>query len=458
VGKLKLGVMFMDNFNIGAITDVVEGQKLQSMPNEVGNISIQSNNGHPWSFSSELLSSHLLAIGGIGTGKTNLLYHIVKQVIESITSNDIIVFFDSKGDFLKRFYRHGDYVIGNSHQYSNYSLSKWNIYKELAVNGSISREDTIREVSTSLFRKRIDSAKDPTFANGARDIFAAIIEAQFRNGITNQSNATLRDTFRSIDISAIKKIIDAHHDLKWINVYMHNEGSSTTQSFLSPLGSVVNDVFSAHFAEIGDFSIREAIKQRGGKSVFLEYDIVNSNLLDSVYTVLLDLASKDSLGNESRDRYVYFVLDEFPLIPKLNYIDNLLNFGRSRGVRVIAGIQNINQVKNTYDDSLGMSILSGFSTCVAFRLFDDESRKFISDRHGKNRKIIRLPYADSQRNGEQEYERGNVIEDWDITTLQRGECIVSLPNKNPYSFFPTLYPEPSERIVIGNPTLKIQLL
>jgi len=239
---------------------------------------------------------------------------------------------------------------------------------------------------------------------------------------------------------------------------MLNEGSATTQSFLNPLWSVVNEVFSAHFAEAGDFSIKKAIKDRGGKSIFLEYDIVNSNLIDTIYTVLLDLASKDALGNTDENRHVYFILDEFPLIPKLNYIDNLLNFERTRGVRVIAGIQNNNQVKNTYGDSLGTSILSGFSTYAAFHLFDEESRRFISERHGTNRKLIQVDYIDASRNGEQEYERGNVIEDWDFVKLQQGQCIVSLPDKNPYLFYPTKYPEPQERITIGTiPTPKIQI-
>lgn len=430
--------------------EVIEGQKLLDMPVNEGEIAIPSSKGNAWCFDRNLLSSHILAIGSIGSGKTNLLYHIVKNVIHSITNNDIIIFFDSKGDFLKRFYRKGDYVIGNSKQYSNYELSKWNIYKELTVTGSISREDTIREISTSLFKKRIDAAKDPTFASGARDIFAAILEAQFRNNEGNQSNYSLRQRLRSIDIKAIKENVDKYSDLQWINMYMHNEGSATTQSFLSPLGSVVNDVFSAHFAEIGEFSIREAIRKRGGKSVFLEYDIVNSNLLDTVYSVLLDLACKDALGNESKDRHVYFVLDEFSLIPKLNYIDNLLNFGRSRGVRVIAGIQNINQIKNVYGDSLGTSILSGFSTHLVFRLFDEESRKFVADRHGKNRKMVRLPYNDATQSGKQEYEHGYVIEDWDIVALQKGECMVSLPYANPYLFYPSLFPEIDMQIDIKN--------
>lgn len=438
--------------NVNTQSEVIEGQKLTEMIAQQGEISINSSCGNAWSFDRNLLSSHMLAVGSIGSGKTNLIYHIVKSIISNISERDIIIFFDSKGEFLNRFYRSNDYVIGNTNQYSKYPLSKWNLYKELSVPGSISREDTIREVATSLFRKSIDRAKDPTFASGARDIFAALIEAQFRDNDSNQDNASLRKFMGRLDIKGIKERIDKHPELHWINMYMHSEGSATTQSFLSPLGSVVHDVFTAHFAEVGNFSIREAIQKRGGKSIFLEYDIVNSNLIDTVYTVLLDLASKEALGNEERDRYVYFVLDEFPLIPKLNYIDNLINFGRSRGIRVIAGIQNINQVKSVYGDSLGTSILSGFSTHMAFRLFDKESRDFVSERHGRNRKLVRLPYSDASQSGSQVYEHGNVIEDWDMVALQNGECIVSSPSGNPCRFFPTLYPETRREIVIvSNP-------
>lgn len=431
--------------------DVLAGQRLMPMPRTDaanGSITVNSSQGNCWSFEPGLLSSHMLAIGSIGSGKTNLLYHIAGQIVPGITGRDIIIFFDSKGDFLRRFYRPGDYVIGNSVQYAGYQLSKWNLYKELDVPGSIGREDTIREIATCLFRKQIDSARTPAFAQGARDIFAAIIEAQLRDGDGRQDNLSLRQMMRALNIPAIKAKIGKYPDLQWVNMYMHNESSATTQSFLTPLGSVVNDVFTAHFAQTGSFSIREAVRRRAGKSVFLEYDIVNSNLIDTVYTVLLDLASKEALGNEEENRYVYFVLDEFPLIPKLNYIDNLLNFGRSRGVRVIAGIQNVNQVKSIYGESLGTSILSGFSTCLAFRLFDEESRRFVSDRHGKNLRLVRLPFFDAQQNGSQQYEQGNVIEDWDITALRKGECLVSLPEGNPYKFFPALYSEPEGRISI----------
>jgi len=436
---------------------VTEGQALQDMPFGIGEMSIRSSKGNSWSFNHKLLSSHILAIGSIGTGKTNLLYHLVKEVINSLTDKDIVIFFDSKGDFLKRFYRVNDYVIGNSQQYAGYNPAKWNIYKEIRNGGSLSREDTIREIATSLFRKRMNESREPTFASGARDIFAAIIESQFRENASNLNNSSLRKKIRDLDVNFLKSMIERHADMRWINMYIHDARSATTQSYLSPLGSVVNDVFSAHFAEAGDFSIREALRQKGGKSIFLEYDIVNSNLLDSVYTVLLDLASKDALGSETDDSKVYFVLDEFPLIPKLGYIDNLLNFGRSRGVRVIAGIQNISQVMNTYEGTLGTSVLSGFSTYLAFRLFDEASRKFVSERHGQNRKRMRIPISDILQNPSPGYERGLTIEDWDIVSLRNGECIVSLPDKNPYRFYPALYPEPQHRITISKPSPQIEI-
>lgn len=432
------------------ISKVVNGQALVDMPLRAGNVSIQSRYGQPWNFDEELFSSHMLTLGSIGSGKTNLLYHVVNSIISKVTEGDVLIFFDSKGDFLRRFYREGDYVIGNSQQYAGYPLTRWNIYQELAFVGSTSREDTIREIASSLFRKQMETAKDPTFVSGARDIFTALLEAQLRQPSfgAERNNATLRRTLGRATLQDIKAAVDKYPDLRWVSIYMHNEGSATTQSYLSPLSSVVHDVFAAHFAEAGEFSIRRALHERGGKSIFLEYDIVNSSLIDTVYTVLLDLASKDALGNTTQRKNAYFILDEFPLIPKLSYIDNLLNFGRSRGVKVIAGIQNINQITGKYGESLGISILSGFSTYMIFRLFDEESRRFVCARHGKNRRMIQLPYADAIESGRQEYEQGNAIEDWDLVALQNGECIISLPTGDPCRFYPTLYqnPLPEERL------------
>lgn len=51
----------------------------------------------------DILSKHLLLVGGTGCGKTNLFYHIVEQLIARMTKDDVMLIFDSKGDFYNKF-------------------------------------------------------------------------------------------------------------------------------------------------------------------------------------------------------------------------------------------------------------------------------------------------------------------------------------------------------------------
>ncbi len=61
--------------------------------------------------------------------------------------------------------------------------------------------------------------------------------------------------------------------------------------------------------------------------------------------MLFDLAIKKALSrNEGEVRgNVYFVADEFRLLPNLKHIADAVNFGRSLGVKFMIGIQNVNK-------------------------------------------------------------------------------------------------------------------
>ena len=41
-----------------------------------------------------IFSQHILFSGGIGSGKTNAINHIVKQLIEKRTANDVVIIFN----------------------------------------------------------------------------------------------------------------------------------------------------------------------------------------------------------------------------------------------------------------------------------------------------------------------------------------------------------------------------
>ena len=78
-----------------------------------------------------LLSRHMVLLGGIGTGKTNTFNQIITQLRESMTNDDVMIIFDTKGDFYNTFYRPGDIVISNDGTATGPNgKDYWNIFIE----------------------------------------------------------------------------------------------------------------------------------------------------------------------------------------------------------------------------------------------------------------------------------------------------------------------------------------
>ena len=138
-----------------------------------------------FSVDESILSKHLLLVGGTGCGKTNVFYHIINQLKSKMSKNDVMIIFDTKGDFYNRFFSPGkDVVIANSKQYERV-ISHWNIFKEIVADGweQENLEANINELSWAIFQEAIDLNKSqPFFPNAARDLFSAILTYIVRIG------------------------------------------------------------------------------------------------------------------------------------------------------------------------------------------------------------------------------------------------------------------------------------
>ena len=193
--------------------------------------------------------------------------------------------------------------------------------------------------------------------------------------------------------------------------------------------------------------MRDFIRQRGGRALFIEYDIATGGSLLPIYRVLMDMAIKEALGLGRRrlqteakvpDNF-YFVMDEFALLPRLSHMSDGINFGRQLGLKFLVATQNVNQVRHGYSPEIAESILSAFGTVFAFRLMDDVSRGLVRQRFGANRKQI-TTYAAVRHEGVRQTS-------WTETSSRTGtcpgwrsdHCIVSLPEGPPFYFgFPRI--------------------
>ena len=123
----------------------------------------------------DIMSKHILLLGGSGCGKTNSFCYTVKALRESMNGEDIAIIFDTKGEFYDEFSRAGDYVIGNSARFRKISYT-WNIFDEILADGwdDASVSMNARELAAALFHDR-GSSTQPFFCNAARDIFRGIL-------------------------------------------------------------------------------------------------------------------------------------------------------------------------------------------------------------------------------------------------------------------------------------------
>lgn len=384
--------------------------------------------------SDDLLSKHILFLGGIGTGKTNGIFQIVAQLRERMNHNDVMLIFDTKGDFYGEFYRKGDIVISNDDKATGENRENyWNIFKEIELGESV--EENVIEIARSLFYEKSQRSNQPFFPNAARDIFSGILLHFCRSADQAQNdNAYLRNFLDQSSPADIRAVLQKHDDLKAITSYIADDKSPQTQGVISELQQLAREILVGNFRKSGTLSMRHAIRAKGGRVIFVEYDLAIGNMLTPIYRLLLDMALKEALGRKKSEGNVWFVIDEFRLIPHLQHVDDGVNFGRSLGAKFIIGVQNVEQVFHAYGESLARSILSGFSTTIAFRVNDITTRDFIQKLFGKNRKKEVYMASVQSRGIVEQVREANVVEDWDISNLPLGKAIIGLPGCEPFYF------------------------
>lgn len=381
----------------------------------------------------ELLSRHLMFLGGIGTGKTNAFYQILRQLRGGMSQEDIMIIFDTKGDFYQAFYQPGDVVISNDDTATGPNGEDyWNIFKETEPGAHM--EETIVEIGKTLFHSKLEKTNQPFFPNAAKDLFSAILTHFTRNPELSGTNQGLREFLDRSPGAEIREMLGRHDDMRAMISYIADDRSPQTQGVLSELQQISREIFIGNFRKQGTLSMKDLVRNKGGKFVFIEYDMNIGNMLSPIYSLLFDMAIKEALSRKKSAGNVYFVADEFRLIPNLQHVDDAVNFGRSMGVKFMIGIQNVEQVFESYGEMRARSILSGFLTSVAFRVTDASSKKFIQDLHGENRKK-EIYMASVQGRGIVEQVRdAKVVEDWDISGLELGESIIGLPGAPPFRF------------------------
>ena len=381
----------------------------------------------------KLLSQHLMLIGGIGSGKTNTFNQILQNIVPQLSAKDVMIIFDTKGDFYKEFYRPGDIVISNDNTAcGSAGTDYWNLINE--IDSSIGLKEDVIEISNALFADKLKMAGDNAFfPQAAKDIMSAVLFhfAIVKNrGTIKSDNLTISETMKREGIDWYRSILSNYPNYSAMQSYIPEDALGQALGVLAEIQQVVRSVFVGNFAKSGTLSIRNLVRNKGGKKIFIEYDIGIGGMLTPIYSLLFDLAIKEALCRSKSDGNVFFVCDEFKLLPNLKHIDDAVNFGRSLGIKFMIGVQNVDQIIDIYGDNRAKNIFSGFLNLFAFKVSDYSTRNYIKERSGENRKCTTYKSTTVQET----IATAHVVEDWDVSNLKLGEAIVSMNNSEPFKF------------------------
>ena len=144
----------------------------------------------------------------------------------------------------------------------------------------------------------------------------------------------------------------------------------------------------------------------------------------------LDLMARFCVGPalpDSKERRIWYVLDEFSTVPKISGMNSLLAQGPSKGVCVILACQNLELVEGVYSKTTMQSIIQNVDMQLLFRLNSGPTSSYLTETSIPKTEIRRRGYkedTDTKGKGNTPHDRETLclVTGHDLATLPRGEA------------------------------------
>ncbi len=306
---------------------------------------------------------NLLICGTSGSGKSVLLCRLTARVQQR---NDRMVIVDPGGDLYSKFGRPGDVLLNPYDQ----RTEGWSIFNE-------ARSD---DDWTRLAMSVVPLGKD---ANAEEwNSFGRLI---------------LRETARKLQARGTSSIEALYH---WCVSVPHEElqtflagtqaeslfaGSSEASKALTSARFVLSNKLSEHMSmPRGKFSIRDWM-ERGSGCLFITWREDMKHAMKPLLSAWVDVFCTALLSlPEDQQRRWWAIIDELASLEKLASLEDLLTKGRKNGVRVVAGLCSVSQLRDIYGKQTSQTVLASFRSQVVLNGSDPETAEEMSKALGEH--------------------------------------------------------------------------
>lgn len=303
---------------------------------------------------------HFLIWGSVGGGKTQTMLHLI---LEAISRGDGVLVLDTKGDMMAGL--PGAPLLVAPHD-------------RRSLVWDVAADCKVKQDARELAARFIPPSSDPMWSEAAQEIFiTCVAHLQAARGAdwdwTDLQGAVTAD---GDALAAMAR----EHNPNALRI-LNQPDSRTTQSVLSTFQthmntvSVLAEAWAANPA--GRFSIRRWLHDpTPHRPLILQHDpgypALSRIWIGSVLGVLASAVGSPSLA-ESSERRIWLFLDEFPQLPPIRQFPAFLELGRSKGVAVVIGAQDIAQLRAAYGPEQAKSWSGMISTKIITRINASEA-------------------------------------------------------------------------------------
>ncbi|WP_314100921.1 type IV secretion system DNA-binding domain-containing protein [uncultured Stenotrophomonas sp.] len=349
--------------------------------------------------SQERWNRHMLIYGSVGSGKTQVLLPIIRQVIYKRKK---LLLYDVKGDFTS----YGDFSAATyidptwtRAQRAQAALCKAVFPRPIIVSPydrqgyvwdvacDVNTNVQIEEFARCLIPQS-PGESNPFFTNTAR----MILVGSLRTLVANMGKTWGWPVFDAqLNKTAEQMKPDILANYKKAFPLIENTESQTTASIMSTIMANMQAIeyMAKAWPKVGKrrFSIVEWAQDdyKGRRGVIVQgggMEVLTSSYISALINILVGEVISPKM-TENKDRGIYIVLDELTSAGWLN-IGPLIDKGRSKGVTLIAGIQELGQLAKVYSQEDAKIIPTIVGTHVICQLQMSETRKQVADMFGTN--------------------------------------------------------------------------
>ena len=333
-------------------------------------------------------SKHCIVFGKVGGGKTTILIKLIAEILEG---RHKALIFDIKGDYTAKFWRkNGPVAI----------LAPWD---KRSLIWDIARDCRSRQDAARFAIYLIKESKDPMWSAAARQLCVGfLVHLQMTRG-ESWGWKDLADLLSTPEKELLAMMSEANPEA----IRAVEQTGTTTTGILINLSAFLSSIYDLAEAwpqRISGrmFSVQQWIFDEDAphRAVLLGGNKEFGSLMSAFAGALVAQAAACVCSprlSDSRSRRLYFMLDEFPQLGKVD-IEPLVAVGRSKGARVWLGLQDFGQLKKLYGADEAQAITAMVGTLICAGAAPGETAKFISEMAG-SREVERSSLSTSIQGG-----------------------------------------------------------